>query len=195
MTSPDEHSNEACRAAEPALGALLSGDFTREEFVLANRHLADCSACRAVFGSIHAFPSEFRAAYGIERKAGKPSRRYEFAAVAAVAASILLAFSLIMADRNPVPVSPGPSVPELAQVVAPPARIEEAAREQVVSPAITATIETAAVARRVRTATRRPSSTVQPARQDLLTPIVVQETDLAEMLNDLTDEELLNLIS
>lgn len=198
MTSPDMHANDACRAAEPALGALLSGDFTRDEFLLANRHLAECSACRDTFGSIHSFPAEFREAYGIERKSKRPSRRQEFIAVAAIAAALLMAFSLTLTGRAPVSVTLEPSVPMTAKIETRPDTTGNTLAQVVPSsadPARSLSVETAAVTRRTSHAANRSSSHAPSATTESFTPIEVQETDLVEMLNTLTDEELLNLIS
>lgn len=88
MTSCEAKTDEHLQAA---FGAMLSGDFTPEEFRVANRHLGACAACRQEYGTLAAFHTRMRDAYGVtEARGSRLGSRGRVWGGLALAASLLV---------------------------------------------------------------------------------------------------------
>jgi len=76
-----------CTDYEVDFGAVLSGDFTRDEFKRANAHLAACDDCRKMYAELGAFRKSVREDYGfgVEKK----RQPWRTAAGLALAASLV----------------------------------------------------------------------------------------------------------
>lgn len=97
-----------CEEFEADLGALLSGDATREEMIRANRHLSECARCRDAHAGLAGFRGRFRDAYGLapaaaQRGQGSLSKprvdRRRLWTAAALAASVMV--SVVVMESAP----------------------------------------------------------------------------------------------
>lgn len=197
MTSPERMT---CRDVESAIGAVLSGDFTRDEFVRANRHIAECSACLEQFAALGEFRAAFREVYGVARPAKRAARRYgrQVGWAVALAAAIVAALFVMVSGKNPTEhEAVGPNAPVIeARAVMPPPKSVTTSSPVTAVPAV-APVSTRPVAAKPTThAAHRTTPAVLMAKP--VAPVVPPELeaqDLTEIVAGLTDEELLNLVS
>lgn len=96
--------SEDCKSVEDALGAVLSGDFSRDEFKRANRHLAQCDKCRSEYSELGAFRKVLTRAYGVSEQS-RPRWR-QAAAGLALAASLVIGIVATQKQQGAAPFLP-----------------------------------------------------------------------------------------
>lgn len=115
-----------CNDYEVDFGAVLSGDFTRDEFKRANAHLAACEECRKMYAELGAFRKAVRESYNF----GAETKRRPWRAVAAMAlaASLVAGVILFNGEKN-VEVMQVASIPgDQAQLEVP---VQESPQEEI----------------------------------------------------------------
>lgn len=177
-------SSNDCVGVLDALGALLSGDFTPDEFKRANRHLASCPTCREQYAKLASFRGEFRDVYDVMESqpsvaarsdnSSRPADRRRVWGGIGLAASLVIGLAVYRSAPDRDAMMAAPEIAAVLEVATSP--------EATTAPYVTA------------------SNVDNSSRPAVATPTVAQEPqaltdeDMA-LLDEMTDEELDDMVT